>query len=90
MNQRSVKSKTIIIGIIKKFEEIMKSSPDLTEKFTKLSTNNHLRKKFNSNNALPILSIIYLIYDHHPNPQSTIPNLHLKTFFKLIYFLKNN
>ena len=89
MNQRSVKSKTIIIGIIKKFEEIMKSSPDLTEKFTKLSTNNHLRKKFNSNNALPILSIIYLIYDHHLDKSALKNDIVLNMCYFLMNKIKN-
>jgi len=65
MNQRSVKSKTLLIGIIKKFEEYVKNSPELNEKYKKLNSNEHLKKKFNSSNALPILSIIYIVYDHH-------------------------
>ena len=40
MNQRSVKSKTLLIGIIKKFEEYVKNSPELNEEFNKLCVMN--------------------------------------------------
>ena len=65
INKRSIKSKTLLIGIIKKFEEYVKNNAELNDEFNKLSNNEHLKKKFNSTNALPILSIIYIVYDHH-------------------------
>jgi hypothetical protein len=65
MNLRSVKAKTLLVGIIKRFEEYVGNSPELSEKYNKLGKNDHLRKKYNSSNALPILSMIFIIYDHH-------------------------
>ena len=85
MNQRSVKSKTLLIGIIKKFEEYVKNSPELNEEFNKLCGNEHLKKKFNSTSALPILIIIYLIYDHHLE-KSLLKN---DIVLNMCYFLMN-
>ncbi len=85
MNQRSVKSKTLLIGIIKKFEEYVKNSPELNEKYNKLNSNEHLKKKFNSSNALPILSIIYIVYDHHLE-KSLLKN---DLVLNMCYFLMN-
>ena len=85
MNQRSVKSKTLLIGIIKKFEEYVKNSPELNEKYKKLNSNEHLKKKFNSSNALPILSIIYIVYDHHLE-KSLLKN---DIVLNMCYFLMN-
>ena len=44
MNQRTIRSKTLLVGLIKKFEEYTKNSPELTEKFLKLSSNEHFKK----------------------------------------------
>ena len=85
MNQRSVKSKTLLIGIIKKFEEYVKNTPELNDEFNKLSNNEHLKKKFNSTSALPILTIIYLIYDHHLE-KSLLKN---DIVLNMCYFLMN-
>ena len=85
MNQRSVRAKTLLVGIVKKFEEYTKNSPELTEKFSKLSLNEHLKKKFNSNSALPILSIVYIIYDHHLD-KSILKN---DILLNMCYFLMN-
>ena len=85
MNLRSVKAKTLLVGIIKRFEEYVGNSPELNEKFIKLGQNDHLRKKFNSSNALPILSIIFIIYDHH------LEKSYLKNdiVLNMCYFLMN-
>jgi len=85
MNLRSIKNKTLLVGIIKKFEDIVKSNEEMKEKYMKLSTNEHLKKKFNSHSALAILSMIYIIYDHHLD-KSILKNDILLT---LCYFLMN-
>ena len=85
MNMRSIKNKTLLIGIIKKFEEMVKTNEEMKEKYMKLSTNDHLKKKFNSHSALSILSMIYIIYDHHLD-KSILKNDILLT---LCYFLMN-
>ena len=85
MNQRTIRSKTLLVGLIKKFEEYTKNSPELTEKFLKLSSNEHFKKKFNSSSSLPILSIIYIIYDHHLD-KSFLKN---DILLNMCYFLMN-
>ena len=85
MDQRSIRTKTLLVGIVKKFEDYTRNSPELLEKFTKLSTNEHLKKKFNSNSSLPILSIVYIIYDHHLD-KSLLKN---DILLNMSYFLMN-
>lgn len=85
MNMRSIKNKTLLVGIIKKFEELVKTNEEIKEKYQKLFSNEHLRKKFNSNSALSIFSIIYIIYDYHLE-KSSLKNDILLT---LCYFLMN-
>ena len=89
MNQRSVKSKTILVGIIKKFEDMIKNSPELYEKYSKLCNNEHLKKKFNNNSALQILSIIYIIYDHHLEKSYLKNDIVLNMCYFLMNKLKN-
>ena len=85
MNMRSIKNKTLLIGIIKKFEELVNSNYDMKEKYTKLYSNEHLKKKFNSNTAISVFSIVYLIYDYHLD-KSALKNDILLT---ICYFLMN-
>jgi len=85
MNMRSIKNKTLLIGIIKKFEELVKTNEEMKEKYFKLFLNDHLRKKFNSTTALSIFSIVYIIYDYHLE-KSQLKNDILLTF---CYFLMN-
>lgn len=85
MNMRSIKNKTLLVGIIKKFEELVKTNEEMKEKYFKLYSNDHLKKKFTSSTALSIFSIVYLIYDYHLE-KSQLKNDILLTF---CYFLMN-
>jgi len=55
-------SKIFIFGIIKKFEEFISNNPEVSYQYQKLINDEYLNKKYNRENNLPILSIIYLIY----------------------------
>ena len=55
-------SKILIFGIIKKFEEFISNNPEINYQYQNLINNEYLNKKFNKEDSLPILSIIYLIY----------------------------
>ena len=55
-------SKILIFGIIKKFEELISNNPEINYQYQNLINNEYLNKKFNKEDSLPILSIIYLIY----------------------------
>ena len=49
INQRSVKAKTLLVGITEKFADFARQNPEINEKYTKLSSNDNLKKQFNSN-----------------------------------------
>lgn len=85
MTLRSVKNKTLLVGIVKKFEDLVKANEDIKEKFYQLSTNQYLMKKFNSVNAVGILSMIYIIYEHYLD-KSLFKN---EILFNFCYFLIN-
>ena len=89
MSERSLKSKTLLVGIVKKFDEFAKGIPELEEKFSKLSTNEHLKKKYNFDSALSILSIIYAIYDHHLDKSLLKNDILLTMCYYLINKFKN-
>jgi hypothetical protein len=58
-------SKIFIFGIIKKFEEFISSNSEINYQYQKLITDKYLIKKFNKEDNLPILSIIYIIYSFY-------------------------
>ena len=86
MDKRSMKSKALLVGLTKKFEEFAAANPDVYERFNKLSQNDHLKKQFNSNSALPILSIIFILYEHHLD-KSVLKN---DILLNMCYFLINS
>ena len=56
------KSKIFIFGIIQKFEEFISNNPEISYQYQNLINDEYLNKKYNKEDSLPILSIIYLIY----------------------------
>ena len=58
-------SKIFIFGIIKKFEEFISSNAEINYQYQKLINDKYLIKKFNKEDTLPILSIIYIIYSFY-------------------------
>jgi len=85
MNMRSMKNKTLLVGIIKKFEELVKTNEEMKEKYFSLYSNEHLKRKFTSSTSLSIYSIVYLIYEYHLE-KGQLKNDILLT---LCYFLMN-
>jgi len=61
-NNSDNESKIFIFGIIKNFEEFINNNPEINYQYQKLINNEYLNKKYNKEDSLPILSIIYLIY----------------------------
>ena len=59
------KSKVLIFGVIKKFEEFASNNPEINYQYQKLMKDNHLNKRFNKDDELPILSIIYILYSFY-------------------------
>ena len=85
INIRSVKNKTMLLGLIEKFEGFFKTAPEMNEKYHKLCNDSVLKSKFNSSLDLPILSIVYLIYEYHLE-KSAIKN---DVLLVMVYFLMN-
>ena len=59
------KSKVLIFGVIKKFEEFASNNPEINYQYQKLLQDNNLNKRFNKEDELPILSIIYILYSFY-------------------------
>jgi hypothetical protein len=85
LNMRSMKNQTLLVGIITKFQEMVKANEELNDKYHKLLNNQHLKKKFNANAALSVLSMVYIIYDHHLE-KSFLKN---DILLNICYFLVN-
>ena len=58
----NIKSKILINGIIKNFEEFANNNPEINYHYQKLLNDKFLNQKYSKNEELPILSIIFLIY----------------------------
>ena len=79
------KSKILIAGVIKRFEEYLSNNSELSEQYHKLINDKHLKKKFTSNNELIILSIIYIIYSYNIEKSRDSADI----TFNMCYFLIN-
>ena len=63
--KNNYKSKIFLFGIIKKFEEVANNNPELNYQYHKLLNDKFLTKKYNKEDDLPILSIIYILYSFY-------------------------
>ena len=83
------KSKILISGVIKRFEEYISNNAELYEQYHKLLNDKHLQKKFTSENELTILSIIYLIYSFNIEKSKDVTDITLNMCYFLINRFKN-
>ena len=86
LNQENIKSKILISGIIKKFENYIINNQELNYSYQKLKNNKDLIVKVKNEEYLSILSIIFIIYSFYldnPKIKDEIP-------FYFCYFLINN
>ena len=86
LNQENIKSKILISGIIKKFENYIINNQELNYSYQKLINNKDLIVKVKNEEYLSILSIIFIIYSFYldnPKIKDEIP-------FYFCYFLINN
>ena len=81
----SIKNKTLLVGMIEKFETYFKRNYELNVKYTKLHEDEIVNKKITNKLELKILSIVYLIYEYHLN-QDKFKN---DILIILSYFLMN-
>ena len=63
LDKKSSSSIIFIQGIIKNFEEYISNIPELNMSFKKLLSNEYLYSKYNKEDYLPILYIIYILYN---------------------------
>ena len=87
--ENNYKSKIYLTGFIKKFEENLKTMPELNEKYQKLTQDPYLRKRLNKDTTLPIYSIIYIIYEYHIKHAELKLDIALNMCYFLINKLKN-
>ena len=87
--ENSFKSKIYLTGFIKKFEENLKTMPELNERYKKLTNDEYLRKRLNKDTTLPIYAIIYLVYEYHIKHAELKLDVALNMCYFLINKLKN-
>ena len=61
-NKENIKNKLLLHGIIKNFEEYSNNNPEINYHYQKLLNDKYLKKHFDIEDELPILSIIYILY----------------------------
>ena len=87
--ESTFKSKIYLIGFIKKFEEHLKTTPELNERYQKLISDEYLCKRLNKETTLPIYAIIYIIYEYHIKHAELKLDVALNMSYFLINKLKN-
>ena len=83
------KSKVLISGVIKRFEEYISNNIELYEQYNKFLNDPHLQKKFTSENELTILSIISIIYSYNIEKSKDVTDITLNMCYFLINRFKN-
>ena len=78
------KNKTLIAGVIKRFEDFLSSNIELNESYHKFINDKHLQKKFSYYNELKILSIISVIYSSNIEKSKDYIDLNLSKCYFLI------
>ena len=81
----SIKNKTILVGMIEKFENYFQQNYEMNNKYTKLHMDEIVNKKITNKLELKILSIVYVIYEYHLNQDKFTNDI----LIILSYFLMN-
>ena len=81
----SIKNKTILVGMIEKFENYFQKNYELNSKYAKLHMDEIVNKKITNKLELKILSIVYLIYEYHLKEENFTNDI----LIILSYFLMN-
>ena len=84
-NRNNSKTKILLFGINKKFEEFINNNPEINYQYQKLINNKKLIKKYNKEDSLPILSIIYILYSYYSEKLTNKNEL----IIHMCYFLIN-
>ena len=89
LDDSSLRAKTILIGYIRRFEEMLSTYPELKEKYEKIVGDNYLNKKLNPYTVIPIYAIIYIVYAYHIEKAQHKIDMALNMCYFLINRLKN-
>ena len=89
LKEKDNKSKILISGVIKRFEEYLSTNAELSGQYYKLLNDKHLQKKFTSYNELTILSIISIIYSHNIEKSKDSTDIILTNCYFLVNKFKN-
>ena len=84
-DKNNYKTKILLFGINKKFEEFIINNPEINYRYQKLMNDINLRKKINKEDTLPILSIIFILYSFYAEKS---PNKN-EIIFHMCYYLIN-
>ena len=89
LDDSSLRAKTILIGYIKRFEEMIGTYPELKEKYEKITNDKYLNQKLNPYTVIPVYAIIYIVYAHHVEKEENKIDMALNMSYFLINRLKN-
>ena len=85
LSEKDNESKILIHGTITKFEEFVMNNPEINFQYLKLLNDKNLNKKFNKEDTLPVLSIIYVLYSFYYQKSFNKEEI----TFHMCYFLIN-
>ena len=89
LDDSSIRAKTVLIGYIKRFEEMLLTYPELKEKYDKITQDKYLNQKLNPFTVIPVYAIIYIVYAHHIEKAEHKIDMALNMSYFLINRLKN-
>jgi len=89
LDDGSLRAKTILIGYIRRFEEMLSTYPELKEKYDKITKDKYLNQKLNPFTVIPIYAIIFIVYEYHVDKTEHKIDMALNMCYFLINRLKN-
>ena len=88
--KNNIDSRIILYGSIKNLEEYIENNPEIHYQYHKLLNDHNLRRKFDTEIDLPILSIIYILYSINLEKSEDKLELALYMSYFLINRFKNS
>ena len=89
LDDSSYRAKTLLIGYIKRFEEMLGTIPELKEKYDKITKDKYLNQKLNPYTVIPVYAIIFIVYAYHIEKAQHKIDMALNMSYFLINRLKN-
>jgi len=89
LKKKDFQNKVILAGIIKKFEEYLRTNEELSDQYHKFLDDKHLQRKFTSKKELAILSMISIIYAFSIEKSNDKTDITLNMCYFLVNKFKN-